>query len=475
MKLYNTLSRTVEEFTPMKDKDVKMFVCGQTVYDDAHIGHAKVYINFDIIASWIRECGYKLRYVQNITDVEDKIISRAKESGTDAQSLARKFEARFLEDMSAINVRRNVDEYMRSSDYIDAVRAQIQLLINNGYAYKIEGDIYYDVSKFKDYTKISGMKLDELVKHRIEPRDGKRNPYDFALWKAAKQGEPSWDINLEIGGKVILFSGRPGWHIEDTAMTYSAFGPQYDIHGGALELLFPHHSNEIAQAEAAFGKKPFVKYWIHVGVLTVNGVKMSKSLKNFITIRDVLSKYDAEVLRLFFALSHYRTEVDFKMEMLDSTRRQLNDLYSALSIIFHSNTSASSEGAILEGVKLSNSKFREAMDSDFNTPEALSHLVSALNFSMNGIKASIPISESEKSEILKLVTGMGSIIGIFYRDSYKEGITKEVSDLIVERETLRLKGDYVKSDMIRKSLEEEHGILLEDTKSGTLWYRKSLI
>ncbi|MEM3841127.1 MAG: cysteine--tRNA ligase [Candidatus Micrarchaeaceae archaeon] len=475
MKLYNTLSRKIEEFVPMHGNKVKMFVCGQTVYDDAHLGHAKVYINFDIMASWLRRSGYDLEYVQNITDVEDKIIARAKERGVSPQSLAKHFEERFMEDMEAINVRKNVDRYMRSSDYIDAVRFQIQLLLDKGYAYELDGDIYYDVLKFKDYTKISGMKLEDLSKHRIEPKEGKRNPYDFALWKAAKEGEPSWDIQLKIGNEIKKFSGRPGWHIEDTAMTYSVFGPQYDIHGGALELLFPHHSNEIAQAEAAFGKKPFVKYWVHVGVLTVNGVKMSKSLKNFITIREVLRKYDAEVLRLFFAMSHYRTEVDFEMQMLESTRKQLNDMYSALSILFNYKAKHNGEGQLLQDVKARYAGFKTAMDSDFNTPEAISHMVAALNSVKAEIKEGSEISAAEKSEILSILLDMGSVFGVLLKESYKRDLPGAAAKLIKDREVLRSKGNYKESDRLRSALEKDYGIVLEDTSNGTIWCYKEFL
>ena len=475
IKVYNTLSRQMEDFVPRKGNEVNMFVCGQTVYDDAHIGHAKVYINFDVIASWLRKSGFKLKYVQNITDVEDKIIARAAESGTTPEALARRFEERFMEDMSALNVRRNVDAYMRSSDYIDPVRQQIQLLLDNGYAYVLDGDIYYDVARFKDYTKLSGMKLEELVRHRIEPREGKRNPYDFALWKASKPGEPSWDIKLIIGGEEKEFSGRPGWHIEDTAMTYSVFGPQYDIHGGAIELLFPHHSNEIAQAEAAFGKKPFVKYWVHVGVLTVNGVKMSKSLKNFIRIRDVLEKYDAEVLRLFFSMSHYRKEVDFTADVLDTSRKQLNDMYSSLSVLFHSKESAESQSVIEKLANDMSSGFGAAMDYDFNTPEAMSSLISGLNAIKREIKNGTPVTAAEKAAALSTILEIGSVIGIFFKESYRKGISNEISEAIIEREKLRKAGNYMQSDKIRAELEAKYGILLEDAPYSTVWYYKTLV
>ena len=328
--VYNTLSRAKENFKPINGRKVNMFVCGQTVYDDAHLGHAKNYINFDVIARWLRFTGYEVKYIQNITDVDDKIIRRAAEEGTDPIGLARRFESRFMEDMEAIGVRKSVDMYPRSHDYIPEMVSQIQLLIDKGYAYVLDGDVYYDVSKFSSYTKLSGMKLEDLEKHRIEPKEGKRNSYDFALWKASKPAEPKWDITLSYGGKEHSLSGRPGWHIEDTAITHAIFGEQYDLHGGAIELIFPHHTNEIAQAEAAFGVSPFVKYWLHSGIMLIKGEKMSKSLKNFVRIRDILNKFDAESVRLFVLSTHYRKDMAYSEELLREASSRLGYMYMSL-------------------------------------------------------------------------------------------------------------------------------------------------
>ena len=332
--VYNTLSRSKEEFKPIHGKQVSMFVCGQTVYDDAHLGHAKNYINFDVVARWLRHSGYTLKYVQNITDVDDKIIKRAEEEGVDPIELARKFEARFMEDMEAIGVRKNVDQYPRSHDYIEEMRSQIQLLMDKGYAYRIDNDVYYDVSKFSDYTKLSGMRIEELERHRIEPREGKRNGYDFALWKGARKSEPSWGIELTVDGKKERFNGRPGWHIEDTAITHAIFGKQYDLHGGAIELIFPHHTNEIAQAEAAFGVKPFVKYWMHSGIMLIKGEKMSKSLKNFIRIRELLKRFDAESLRLMVLSTHYRKDFGYTEDLVKKASARLNYMRASFSIFY---------------------------------------------------------------------------------------------------------------------------------------------
>ena len=343
--VYNTLTRKEEDFSPLEGDKVNMFVCGQTVYDDAHLGHAKTYITFAIISRWLRHLGYKVKYAQSLTDVEDKIIARAKERGVEAKEVAATYEKRFMEDLQALGIKDDVDAYLRSHDYIDAIRDQIQLLLDNGYAYPLEGDVYYNVAMFKDYTKLSGMKLDELNKHRIEPKEGKVNPYDFSLWKAAKEGEPSWEIKVKYKGKDVALVGRPGWHIEDTAMTYLLFGPQYDVHGGANELIFPHHTNEIAQAEAAFGKKPFVKYWLHAGVLNIRNVKMSKSLKNFITIREFLERYDAEVLKLLVSSTHYRKEIEYDDALAKEAQKRLEvPLCRIRNLLQHERGQGNGEG-----------------------------------------------------------------------------------------------------------------------------------
>jgi cysteinyl-tRNA synthetase len=240
-----------------------------------------------------------------------------------------------MEDMEAIGVRKGVDDYPRSHDFIDVIREQIQMLADRGLAYNLDGDVYYDVSKFPDYTKLSGMDIKELEKHRIEPREGKRNSYDFALWKGSKPGEPSWDIKVMFDGKETALRGRPGWHIEDTAITYAIFGKRYDIHGGAAELIFPHHTNEIAQAEAAFGVRPFVKYWLHAGIMLIKGEKMSKSLKNFIRIRDLLKTYDAEALRLLVCSTHYRKDMAYTEELMRNATSRLRYAYASFSIFYN--------------------------------------------------------------------------------------------------------------------------------------------
>ncbi len=469
--VYNTLSRSMEELRPIEKGRVSMFVCGQTVYDDAHLGHAKNYINFDIIARWIRHLGYDLTYAQSITDVDDKIIARAAERGMEPIELAREYEKRFFDDMQRLGVKENVSRYLRSHDYIENIKKQIQLLLDKGYAYPIEQDIYYDVSQFEDYTKLSGMKLDELEKHRIELKEGKRNPYDFALWKGAKKGEPSWEIELEIDGKMSKFAGRPGWHIEDTAMTWALFGEQYDIHGGAKELIFPHHTNEIAQAEAAFGKKPFVRYWLHSGVLTIKGQKMSKSLKNFITIRDALSKFDPEVLRVFVASTQYSNEISYDENLMKEAEKKLHYLYSSMSAFYNLKTTAGKPRSGLDAII---TKFKEdfenAMNDNFNTPLALSRLIEAAGYLREAAETSAIITKEEKGNAIEAVKECSGILGVLGKETYKSALPEGAGKLIKERDRLRKEKKFKEADAIRERLKNEFRIGIDDSEFGTIWH-----
>ncbi|MEM3227601.1 MAG: cysteine--tRNA ligase [Candidatus Micrarchaeaceae archaeon] len=472
--IYNTLTKQKEEFKPIEPGKIKMFVCGSTVYDDAHLGHAKTYIEFDVIVRWLRHIGYNVHYVQNITDVDDKIVERAKEKGTDAISLARFYEKRLFEDMEQLGVKKNVDNYPRSHDYIDAIRQQIQLLADKGYAYYLDGDVYYDVDKFADYTKLSGMKLEELTRHRIEPKEGKLHPYDFALWKATQPGEePSWEISVKIGGKEIRLHGRPGWHIEDTAMTYSIFGPQYDIHGGANELIFPHHTNEIAQAEAAFGVKPFVRYWMHSGVLNVDGKKMSKSLHNFITIRDFLSSHEPELLRLIAISTHYSNELNYTEQLVSSSRNRLNYFYQSLGAFY---SMPESEGDEPEPAELTQAllelerDFTGAMNDDFNTSLALSILAKAASTLKRFADSNRFISHAAKESIFAKFMSVADVFGILSKEKLVAPLSDEIRGLIKKREELRVEKKFTESDAIREKL-KSMGIKLEDTEYGTVWYK----
>jgi len=468
LKVYNTLTRRKEVFRPRKNKTVDMFVCGQTVYDDAHLGHAKAYINFDIIVRWLRHVGFKVKYVQNITDVDDKIIRRAKERGVEPLKLAEYYTKRFFEDMEAIGVKQNVDLFPKSSDYIPQIIEQIKTLIKKGYAYVVDGNVYYHVPKFKDYTKLSRISLEELKKHRIEPDPRKRSPLDFALWKAQKPGEIAWDSPW---GK-----GRPGWHIEDTAMIFTIFGPQYDLHGGASELIFPHHTNEIAQAEAASGKKPFVKYWLHCGVLNVKGVKMSKSLRNFITIRNTLKRHGAEALRLYYASTHYRKPIDFDERNLEMAERKLEMLYNTIENLRYAVSDKKfdeNEEEFLKFTEEVKAKFADAMNDDFNTPLALSYL---FNFSreINKFIKKRKVSKKFAEKIEREFRGLGYIIGILQKEVRTEELPERIKRMIEERERARKREDWKTADRIRDEI-KKLGYILEDTPEGVRWKRVKAI
>jgi cysteinyl-tRNA synthetase len=471
LQVYNTLTGGKEEFVPMHGKNVNMFVCGQTVYDDAHLGHARTYISFDIVVRWLRHMGYKVNYIQNITDIDDKIIARAKEKGVDPIELARSYEQRFMEDMEAIGVKQGVNSYPRSHDYINAIRDQIQLLLDRGFAYVLDGDVYYDVARFKDYTKLSGMKIEELERHRIEPKEGKRNVYDFALWKASRPGEPSWEVEVRSGGDVIKLAGRPGWHIEDTAITYSFFGPQYDIHGGASELIFPHHTNEIAQAEAAFGVKPFVKYWLHSGVLSINGQKMSKSLKNFVTIREVLARYPAETLRLFVCMTHYRKDVNYTDNLMRDANKLMYYINQSIGIL---STLPADEGKsgqeLVLPVEQLKKEFAEAMNDDFNTPLALMKLTAAMRKVRQFADARGGIDQSSREFAVGELSALGALLGIINESICKQALPEEAARMIKQRDDLRRSKNFEEADRIRVEIESRHGIKIEDTEYGTVWY-----
>lgn len=461
LRVYNTLTRRKEEFVPLRGRRVNMFVCGQTVYDDAHLGHAKTYINFDVIVRWLRYRGYSVFYVQNVTDIDDKIIRRARERGMRWDELSSLYLERFFEDMEALGVKQNVNLFPKSSDYIPEIIEQVKGLIEKGYAYKVDGDVYYHVPKFPDYTKLSGMKLEDLGKHRIEPDPRKKSPLDFALWKSAKPGEPYWDSPWG--------PGRPGWHIEDTAMTITIFGPQYDLHGGATELIFPHHTNEIAQAEAYTGRKPFVKYWLHSGVLMIGGEKMSKSLKNFITVREALSKYGAEAIRLYIVQTHYRKPIDYREEDLARARDTLNGMYNTLDTFRRLEDGEGGEELASRAERLL-SEFEEAMDDDFNTPLALSKLHMLLREMSRYAASHNSISREVKGKVLKTVRKMGWVFGILQRrEEYGGELLEKVLDAIVEvREELRKMKQYEASDMIRSRLAKA-GVIIEDTPNGPIW------
>jgi len=466
LRIYNTMTGEEEEFKPIHGSRVNMFVCGPTVYDLTHIGHARTYIAYDIIARYLRYKGYSLFYLMNITDVDDKIINRARERNLSPVDLAQQYTVEFYRDMASLRIS-SVNLFAKASEYVAEIIAQLNTLLKKGCAYVVDGDVYYDISKFPEYGRLSRQKPEELKKHRIEPDPRKRNTNDFSLWKSQKPGELAWDSPW---GK-----GRPGWHIEDTAITYTHFGPRYDIHGGAVELVFPQHAAEIAQAEAATGERPLVNYWVHTGILNVKGQKMSKSLGNFITIKDALQRYEPDVLRLFFASSHYRSRIDFSEENLRSSKELLDRLYATYDKVQgllerSRDLAAFHESRFAEIVSQHKEKFIEAMDDDFNTPAAVAALISLVR----EVEKSIPSGLDEKTlrQISETLKEMGSIIGIFEGRGKKKtlgDLSTELVNLMVQiRDEARRKNDWETADKIRNRL-REIGVYLEDTAEGTEW------
>ncbi|MBI2106650.1 cysteine--tRNA ligase [Candidatus Woesearchaeota archaeon] len=441
LKVYNTLTRKKEAFKPIKGKKVKLFVCGPTSYDYAHIGHAKTYVQFDVIVKYLRFLGYDVFYLQNITNIDDKIINRAKEENKDPLKLADEFEKKYYEDVKKIGVD-SINKYARATDYIDKIVSQVERLVKKGYAYKIKDGYYFDLTKFSEYGKLAKRTAQEAedAVSRIDENDEKRNKGDFCLWKFYKKGEPFWETSL---GK-----GRPGWHIEDTAITETEFGAQYDVHGGAIDLIFPHHEAEIAQMESISGEKPLVKYWIHTAFLNINKKKMSKSLKNFVTIREALEKYDGKVIRYFFASNHYRTTLDFSYEVLDQNKNSLERLND-----FARNLKDSKSKDDLKLIEKTRKAFFAALDDDFDTPKAFSLLfdfVRDVNKNGGGKKSYEFLLEIDK------------IFNILILD---EKIPESVIKLAKEREEFRKEKKWKEADVSRDKI-TKLGYIIEDSESG---------
>lgn len=454
LKIYNTLSGKEDEFKPLKAKKVNLFVCGPTVYDYAHLGHAKLAITFDLFIKYLRNRGLDVFYLQNITDIDDKIIARAREKGVSPKDLAVAFEKEYLKDMKALGVN-SVSKYARATDYIKEIISQVQRLQEKGFAYKIEGDgIYYDIAKFKNYGKLAGrtaLEAEDAVS-RIDYSKNKRNRGDFCLWKFAEESEPSWPAPFGLG--------RPGWHIEDTAITEKFFGPQYDIHGGARELIFPHHEAEIAQMEAISGKSPLVKYWMHVGVLNVNGQKMSKSLGNFITINDFLKRCPTNYLRFFIAKNLWSSPVDYSESVLIEVRsavEKIEEFVRKLKNLKTKNKSSSQNAKLIKAFK---TDFFNELDNNFNTPKAF-----AVVFEFIKKTNELSLSKKESGEIYKVFQEINKIFGIINFEKINKAIPSEIKKLVKTRELHRKNKDWQKSDEVRLQIEKQ-GFVVKDTNNG---------
>ena len=468
LKVYNTLTRKIEVFKPISDKRVLIYVCGPTVYDKSHIGHARTYIAFDVVIRYLRYKGYKTKYIVNITNVEDKIIKRANELDTDPLILAEKFESIFFEDMEALSLLK-ADAYPRVTDHMDDIIHYIKILIENGYGYQVNGDVYFDVRKAEEYGSLSGQSLKEVkMGARVEPGEKKRFPADFALWKAAKPGEPAW--------KSPWGMGRPGWHIECSVMSVKYLGPQIDIHGGGQDLIFPHHENEILQSECMTSKKPFAKYWLHTGMLNIKGEKMSKSVGNIFAVKDFVKKYNPETLRLLVLSAHYRSPIDFTIQNLNQARRNLDRLYITADKLREMlevevpGTINAEEEAFIESLNEFEQKFVKAMDDDFNTPLALTSLYELAKKINIFINNEANLSRTALEKIIGFFLRLSNVLGLLDVEYEREPLPKEIQALIEERERARSEGDYKKSDRIRAELKRKH-IQLEDTEEGVKWRR----
>lgn len=455
LKIYNTLTRSKQEFKPIEENKIGMYVCGVTTYDLCHIGHARTFVNFDVIVRYLRFSGYDVTYVRNITDIDDKIIKRANERGISAKDLANQFIDEMHKDFDSLNIKRP-DIEPKATETIEDIIAFVQKLIDNKNAYVSEnGDVVFDINSFKDYGKLSGQILDELqAGARIEVAKSKHNPLDFVLWKMSKEGEPYWDSPW---GK-----GRPGWHIECSAMNNKYLGSEFDIHGGGSDLIFPHHENEIAQSCCA-NHTSYVHYWMHSGMVMINEEKMSKSLNNFFTIRDVLKTYDAETVRFFLLSGQYRSPLNYSQENLDKARAALNRFYTTLRDVKSIKEVSGDDEYV--------AKFKEYMDDDFNTPGAISVLFDLVK--------QINKSDDETAAVLAgRLKQLSSVLGILEQDpatflmsGANNDDAQEIEALIKERNDARLAKDWARADAARDKLKAMN-IELEDGPNGTTWHRK---
>ncbi|HET55800.1 MAG TPA: cysteine--tRNA ligase [Ignavibacteria bacterium] len=468
MIIYNTLTKTKEEFEPINPPNVTMYVCGPTVYDLFHIGNARSFIMADIIRKYLIYKGYNVKYVMNITDIDDKIIKKSNEEKVDSKLIAEKFADAFLQDTKLLNIAK-ADLFPRATEHIEEIISMIDSLIKKGFAYNIEGNVFYDVNKFDGYGKLSGKKIDELIAgSRIEINDLKKNPLDFTLWKKAKEGEPAWDSPW---GK-----GRPGWHIECSAMSIKHLGETIDIHAGGNDLIFPHHENEIAQSEAATSHQ-FVKYWIHFGFLNIQNEKMSKSLGNFFTAREILKKYSAESIRLLFSQTHYAGPLNFSEDLLESAKKGLEKINN---LVEHVNEKIAKD-IVGDLIDFDFDKyyfgFENSMDDDFNSPQAVAVIFDFVR-SVNSVIAkndNIDIKFYEDVKLFLEKTAQ-NVLGIIKFDNESKQISdskeNELVELLISMRTDAKKNkNYELADLIRNKL-ADIGFQLVDTKSGTTFKKK---
>jgi cysteinyl-tRNA synthetase len=484
MEVYNTMTRRKETFQPREPGKVGLYVCGPTTYNYIHLGNARPLVFFDTVRRYFAYKGYEVLYIQNFTDVDDKIINRAVQEGKDPLELSRIYINEYFKDADALNVRR-ADEHPKVTGHMPGIIKMVEALVENGSAYVVEGDVYFEVRKFAGYGKLSGRTLDDLqAGARVDVDTRKRDPLDFAVWKTAKPGEPSWDSPWG--------PGRPGWHIECSAMSLKYLGANFDIHGGGFDLIFPHHENEIAQSEAATGE-PFVRYWLHNGFITVKEEKMSKSLGNFFLVRDILAKFQPEIVRFFLLSTHYRSPLDFDGEKLAAAGRGLERIKTSIRLLTEALAKKNGEdaavttGDLKSAIDTLKSSFEAAMDDDFNTALAVGitfDLAREVNSVVQQLGDTLARADRENlqkamdlfkvfNEVLGVfkVDGNGSII-IESASEEGSGFAEKLLNLIIEvRQEARQKKDWGTSDRIRDGL-KELGIVLEDTPQGVRWKKQ---
>lgn len=462
MKIYNSLTRRKEEFIPIVPNEVKMYVCGPTVYNYFHIGNGRTFIIFDTVRRYLEYRGYKVSFIQNFTDIDDKMINKANSEGVTVKELGDRYIEEYYKDADLLNIERATIN-PRATEYIDEIIKFVEQLINLGYAYEVDGDVYFSTNKFEAYGKLCGQNLEDLqAGARINVDERKKDPMDFAVWKAQKTGEPAW--------KSPWGMGRPGWHIECSCMAKKLLGNTIDIHAGGMDLKFPHHENEIAQSEAVTGKK-FANYWMHAAFVNVDNKKMSKSLNNFFTAREILEEYDSDAIRFLMLSGHYRIQINFTKELLDSSKASVERLYNCInnlenlkSEVKHKDMTEE-EYIYLKSLDKYRDKFIEKMDDDFNTADAISVLFDLAR----DINTNVTINSSKElcEKALEVIRELGMPLGILQKTT-KVSLEEEVEALIQARQDARKNRDFALADKIRDDL-KARGIILEDTPQGVRW------
>jgi cysteinyl-tRNA synthetase len=462
IRIFNTLTRQKEEFVPLKPGEVLMYVCGPTVYNYFHIGNARTFMAFDTVRRYLEFRGYNVKYVQNFTDIDDRMIKRSAEDGITVKELGDRFIDEYFKDADALGVKR-ATIHPRATELIEDIIEVIKALVDKGYAYEVEGDVYFSTAKFQGYGKQSHQNIEEMkAGARIDVEEKKLDPIDFALWKKQKAGEPGWDSPWGVG--------RPGWHIECSAMATKFLGETIDIHAGGLDLIFPHHENEIAQSEAKSGKA-FARYWMHAAFLNVNNQKMSKSLNNFFTAREILEEYDAEVIRLSMLSGHYRTPLNFSQELLEQAKAGLERLYNSirnLEYLLESQAkgeSGSDSSELLSRLDGYRERFIEVMDDDFNTADGISVIYDLVRDINTNVKSSSSREVMEKS--LEMIRKLGEPLGLLQKSTV-EKLDDKIEKLVQERQKARKEKNWALADKIRDDL-KSMGIILEDTPEGVKW------